>query len=281
MVSMLGKRQAALLLAPACLLLCVFFLYPLGVVAWKSIYSGGFTLAAYTSLFEGPLFAKVLSNTLRVSVVATILSTLAGYCLAVHIARQTDAKRLIFLTLVMVPLWTSVLVKSFSLTVLLGDQGLLNHAMVSLFGEQARTSLLFNGTGVIIGMINYLLPFTVFPILASLLAVDPQLARAARLMGAGPVRIFLRITLPLTMPGVMAATLMAMTLSLGMFVTPALLGGRQDMMMANLVDLYTRQILDWEGAAAISMILLAISGVFILLLLKVQSGNPAQKEHAA
>lgn len=281
MVSMLGKRHAALLLMPACLLLLVFFLYPLGVVAWKSIYADGFTLAAYRALFDGPLFSKVLTNTLRVSVIATLLSTLAGYCIAVHIARQTASKRLIFLTLVMVPLWTSVLVKSFSLTVLLGDQGLVNQALVALFGEQARVQLLFNGVGVIIGMINYLLPFTVFPILASLLAVDPLLARAARLMGAGPIRIFLRITLPLTMPGVMAATLMAMTLSLGMFVTPALLGGRQDMMMANLVDLYTRQILDWEGASAIAMVLLAISGAFILMLLKIQSANPAQKEHTA
>lgn len=281
MVSMLGKRHAALLLTPACLLLCVFFLYPLGVVAWKSIYSDGFTLAAYASLFEGPLFAKVLSNTLRVSVIATVLSTIVGYCLAAHIARQNNARRLVFLTLVMVPLWTSVLVKSFSLTVMLGDQGLLNQVIVHFFGEQARMQLLFNGTGVIIGMINYLLPFTVFPILASLLAVDPLLARAARLMGAGPIRIFMRITLPLSLPGVMAATLMAMTLSLGMFVTPALLGGRQDMMMANLVDLYTRQIMDWEGAAAISMILLTISGAFILMLLKIQSANPNQKEHSA
>lgn len=281
MVSMLGKRHAALLLAPASLLLCVFFLYPLCVVAWKSVYSGGYTLASYASLFEGPLFAKVLANTLKVSFIATLLSTLGGYCLAVHIARQNGARRLLYLTLVMVPLWTSVLVKSFSLTVLLGDQGLLNQAIVSLFGERARIQMLFNGTGVIIGMINYLLPFTVFPILASLLAVDPLLARAARLMGAGPIRIFLRITLPLSMPGVMAATLMAMTLSLGMFVTPALLGGRQDMMMANLVDLYTRQILDWEGASAIAMILLALSGAFILLLLKTQGGAPGQKEPAA
>ena len=278
MVNMLEKRHAALLLAPACLLLLVFFLYPLGVVAWKSIYADGFTLSAYVALFEGELFGKVLSNTLWVSVVATVLSTLAGYCLAAHIARQTDGRRLLYLTMVMVPLWTSVLVKSFSLTVLLGDQGLLNRALVALFGEQARLQMLFNGTGVILGMINYLLPFTVFPILASLLAVDPQLARAARLMGAGPIRIFWRITLPLSMPGVMAAALMAMTLSLGMFVTPALLGGRQDLMMANLVDLYTRQILDWEGASAIAMVLLAVSGAFILLLLKVQSKQADQSE---
>ncbi|SAI41698.1 ABC transporter permease [Bordetella ansorpii] len=280
MTSVLGRRQAALLLTPACLLLFIFFVYPLLVVAWRSFYSGGFTLDAYKALFDTPLFARVLGNTLLVSCVATVLSTVVGYCLAAHIARQTNGRRLVCLTMVMLPLWTSVLVKSFSLTVLLGDQGLVNGLLVSIFGEGARTSMLFNRTGVIVGMINYLLPFTVFPILASLMAIDPVLARAARLMGAGPIRIFWRVTLPLSLPGVMAAALMGMTLSLGMFVTPALLGGRQDMMMANLVDLYTRQILDWEGASAIAMMLLVISGGFILLLLKVQ-GKSNRMEAAA
>lgn len=279
MVSVIERRHAALLLAPACLLLLIFFLYPLGVVVWKSLYADGFSLEAYRSLFSAPLFLKVLSSTLWVAVVATSLSTLVGYCIAVHIARQEKGRRLIFLALVMVPLWTSVLVKSFSLTVLLGDQGLLNRALAALFGESARMSMLFNRTGVIIGMINYLLPFSVFPILASLMAIDPLLARAARLMGAGPLRIFCQITLPLSMPGVVAAALMGMTLSLGMFVTPALLGGRKDMMMANLVDLYTRQILDWEGAAAISVTLLVMSAAFIFLLLKVQGGAQADSEN--
>ena len=104
---------------------------------------------------------------------------------------------------------------------------------------------MFNRIGVIIGMSNFLLPFTVFPILANLLAQNRSLHRVAEIMGAGPFRIFLRITLPLALPGVLAGVLMAMTLSMGMYITPALLGGRKDLMMANLVDIYTRQTLDW------------------------------------
>jgi ABC-type spermidine/putrescine transport system permease subunit I len=270
----LGKRQILLLLAPLCALLFAFFLYPLFVVAFKSIYNEGFTLAAYRDLFNGPLFMRVLRTTLSIAGVATLISVAVGYCIAAHIARQPESKRLIYLTLVMLPLWTSVLVKSFSLTVLLGDNGLVNRALVDLLGAEARIQMLFNRVGVLIGMVNYLLPFAVFPIMASLLAIDPMLKRVAELMGAGPVRIFVRVTFPLSMPGVLAALLITLTLAMGMFVTPALLGGRQDLMMANLVDLYTRQILDWAGASAIAVVLLAISLVLILLLLKVQRKAP-------
>jgi mannopine transport system permease protein len=281
MMFLLGRKQTVLLMAPVCLVLSVFFVYPLGVVAWKSIYNGGFTFDAYAGLFATPLFSRVLQTTLTIACIATAISVFVGYCIAAHIVCQPERRRLIYLTLVMLPLWTSVLVKSFSLTILLGDSGILNRVLNSLFGADARIQMLFNRTGVIIGMVNYLLPFAVFPIMASLMAIDPLLKRVAELMGAGPIRIFLRVTLPLCMPGVLAAVLMNLTLAMGMFVTPALLGGRQDLMMANLVDLYTRQILDWEGAAAIAMILLAISLVLILLLLKVQGKTPGQEGKTA
>lgn len=271
---LLGRKQAVILLCPVLLILLVFFIYPLFVVFQSSITANGeFSGAAYKGLFATPLFSQVLKTTLLISFIATLISTSVGYCISAHIAGQSKGKRPFYLTLVMLPLWTSVLVKSFALTVALGDSGVVNRFLMDIFGEGAAVQLLFNRTGVILGMVNYLLPFAVFPILASLLTIDPALPRVAELMGASPLRIFTKITLPLTVPGVIAAALMNLTLSMGMFVTPALLGGRKDLMMANLVELYTRQILDWEGASAIAMILLAISGVLILLLLKMQGGG--------
>lgn len=131
----------------------------------------------------------------------------------------------------------------------------------------------FNRTGVILGLVHNFIPFMVFPILTSLLAQDPALGRAARLMGAGPLRIFLRIALPLSLPGVMAGCVLTFTMALGFFVTPALLGGRQDVMLASLVDFYTRESLNWTLASAISVVLLVLSVGLIVLMSRMPGGR--------
>jgi ABC-type spermidine/putrescine transport system permease subunit I len=177
------------------------------------------------------------------------------------------------LILVMLPLWTSILVKSFALTVIFGNQGLINQLLDLLSGGAIHLRMMFNRIGVVIGMINYLLPFMILSILGSLVAQDPALARAAQTMGAGSLRIFWRIVLPLSMPGVIAGVIINMTLSIGMYITPALLGGRQDMMVANLVDFYTRQTLDWTTASATAIVLLALSGALVATLGRVRGAS--------
>jgi putative spermidine/putrescine transport system permease protein len=122
-------------------------------------------------------------------------------------------------------------------------------------------------------MSQALIPFTVFPILASLLSQPPELARAAEIMGASRFRIFFKVTFPLSMPGVMAASLLVLIMSFGTFVIPALLGSRKDMMMANLVDFYTRETLNWQMGSAISVLLLLISGLLALGLAKIPGGS--------
>jgi putative spermidine/putrescine transport system permease protein/mannopine transport system permease protein len=131
-------------------------------------------------------------------------------------------------------------------------------------GTKVALPMILNRFGVMVGMTNYLTPFIVFPVLASLLAIDPSLYRAAEIMSARPARIFLTVTLPLSMPGVIAGTSSVMVLSLGFFIIPALLGGRQDVMLANLVDFYTRETLDWNAAAAIGVLLLTMVILFSL-----------------
>jgi mannopine transport system permease protein len=273
----LGLRATVLLLLPIAALLLAMFAYPLGLLVWTSLHDGAGapSLEAYRNLSSSTLFYRVLGNTLEISLWSTLASLLLGYVLALHLATLEPRRRTLYLVMVMLPFWTSILVKSYAFGVILGEQGLINRALVNLFGESTRMELIYNRLGVVIGMTNFLLPFVVLPLLASLLAQNKSLLRVAEIMGAGPVRIFLSVTFPLTLPGALAGVLMAMTLSMGMYITPALLGGRKDMMMANLVDFYTRQTLDWALASAIAIVLLLLSGVLIALLLRVRRNEGA------
>ncbi|MFI5015233.1 MAG: ABC transporter permease [Hyphomicrobiales bacterium] len=259
-------RHAVLFLAPGIVILAGVFLLPLCQIALTSVDGAALSARAYAALAGSTLFWRVLYNTFEISIGSTLACLVLGYPVAYHLSRVPLRRRLIYMMLILLPLWTSILVKSFAFTVILGENGIINNVLRFLFGPEAGVTLLFNRTGVLIGMVHYLLPFMVFPILVSLLAQGAHLHTAARVMGAGRTRIFLRITLPLSLPGVLAGCVMTTVLSLGMFVTPALLGGRRDVMMANLVDFYTRVSLDWGAAAAIAIVLLLITGSLLAVL---------------
>lgn len=266
--------EAAILLVPIATVLGFAFLAPLAVVLYYSLYDDGLTLQAFTELARSALFLRVLSTSFEISLIAMLTSLLLGYPVALHLARQSPRHRAFLMILVLVPFWTSILVKSFAFTLILGNRGVINMALAWAFGDGARMPLLFNRAGVVIGMTHYLLPFAVFPILASLMALNPSLTKAARVMGAGPVRIFLRITLPLSMPGVIAAALMTLVISLGMLVTPALLGGKSDIMIANLIEHYTRETLEWNTAAASAIVLLLLCGFLLVILMRLRRDEP-------
>jgi putative spermidine/putrescine transport system permease protein len=263
----------AVFLLPAVLFMGAVFLLPLLVVVYTSFSEGGFTLQHYRELVSRPLYLLVLKNTLEISGLSTGLTLLLGFPVAYHLARQSPRRRAFLIIFVMLPFWTSILVKSFAFTVLLGQNGILNSAIAAFLGDGAKVKLLFNRVGVVIGMTHFLLPFMVFTILASLLTQNPDLRRAAEIMGAGPLRIFSRITLPLSMPGVLAGVLLCFILSMGMFVTPALLGGRTDIMMSNLVDFHVRETLDWGVASSLSVCLIVLTAIFTLLLARVRGGQ--------
>ncbi|WP_454874277.1 ABC transporter permease [Paraburkholderia xenovorans] len=271
----LNLKAVVAMLLPLYGLLAVFFLWPLGVVGWSSVYEHAFTLRGYEQALGSTLIHRVLGNTVIISVLATATSLVLGYIVALHLARMPAGKRAPYLVMVMLPFWTSILVKSYAFTVVLGSAGIVAKLAGWLSGDAWHPDLMFSRTSVVIGMTNYLLPFMVLPILASLTTQNRNLKSAAELMGAGPAMIFTRITLPLSMPGVVAGVLMCLTLSMGMYITPALLGGPRDMMLANLIDFYTRQTLDWTLAAAIAMMLLVLSGALIGMLGRVQHGKEA------
>ena len=253
-------REASLYLAPAFVLAFLVVLVPLAFVVYTSVYSkeAGFSLQAYQDLAQSPLFRRSLLTTFEISAMGAVLSLLLGYPVALHLSKQSARKRSLLMILVLVPFWTSILVKSYAFTVILGKQGILNSMLVWAFGAEAQTQMLLNRVGVMVGMTNYLVPFVVFPVLASLLAIDKSLYKAVEIFGARPPTVFWRVTLPLSMPGVLSALVSTFVMSTGFFVIPALLGGRKDVMLANLVDFYTRETLDWNMAAAIGVILVGI-----------------------
>jgi len=271
----LSTKAALALLAPLCILLLLFFLLPLGAVGWSSIYDHGYSLRGYAEVANSMLIRRVFVQTLHISVVATLVSLVLGYAIAMHLAAMAPRRRTRYLVMVMLPFWISILVKSYAFTVVLGDGGLVNQLLGWISGGAWHVEWLFNRVGVILGMTNYLLPFIVLPVMASLMGQNRNLHRAAEIMGAGSWRIFTRVTLPLSLPGVAAGVLMCLTLSMGMYITPALLGGRRDVMLANLIDFYTRQTLDWMLASAMAFALLAVSVLLITLLVQVQRGREA------
>ena len=270
-----AQRLAIMFVAPATIFMLAVFLIPLWKVVSQSFTTmdGHFTTAGYAELQTSVLFAKVMWNTIEISLMATVVTLLFAYPLAYYLAKQPPRRRAYLMVFVLLPFWTSVLVKSFAFMVVLGENGFINQGLRAILGGDLPIKLLFNRTGVMIGMTHYFIPFMVFPILTSLLAQSPDLPKAAQLMGSGAMRIFFKITLPLSMPGVMAGSLLTFILSLGFFITPSLMGGRKDMMMANLVDFYMRETLNWPVAAAIACLLLLLSLAFIGLLSRIPGGK--------
>lgn len=245
---------------PALLLLCAVFIVPLGIVVRQSVLAphGGNDLTQFVRIFSQPMFRRIALGTLEISLLATAFALLLAYPLAYYLSRQPARRRAMLTTLVLVPFWTSALVKSFAFVVLLGHSGVVN-TMLGHIGV-APVSLLFNRVGVIIGMSHYLVPFMMFPILSNLLAQPTNLPRAAAIMGAGKWRIFWRVTLPLSFPAILSGCLLVFIFSLGFYVVPALLGGLHDMMMSNMVSFYTSESVNWPLASAISVLLTLVAG---------------------
>lgn len=275
--SPLERRQALSIAAfavPATLLMLFVFVVPLGNIVVQSLTNedtGAISAAAFSRILSAPLFLRVGAKTLEITLLATGFALLLSYPLAFYLAQQPPNRRALLMVLVLVPFWTSVLVKSFAFTVILGQSGFINTGLAALGLPPVK--LLFNRVGVIVGMSHYLVPFMVFPILTNLVNQPRELALASAILGAGRWRVFWRVTLPLSLPGVMAAVLLAMILCLGFYVVPALLGGREDMMLANLVDFYAREVIDWPMAAALSVVLMGAAALAAVLLSRIPGGS--------
>ncbi|MGL3104582.1 ABC transporter permease [Bradyrhizobium sp. BR 1432] len=255
-------RAQAIFMSPAVLAATLLILPPLLYVFYTSVYGPALSLAAYGQVLTSKLFRQTLGTTLIVAGLSSLLSLLLGFVVALHLARQSARRRAFLTVLVLLPFWTSVLVKCFAFTVILGREGIINSILSWIFGTKIQLPLVLNMIGLLVGMTNFLIPLVVLPVLASLLAIDNAIYRAAAIMGAKPARIFWTVTLPMSLPGLLAGLLSIFVMSLGAFIVPALLGGPQDQMLSSLVAFYNREVLDWQKASAISVVLLGMVFVF-------------------
>lgn len=251
---------------PGIVVMSIGFLAPLAIAWWTSLNGPqGWSVDAYAGIAGSTLFWRVMKGTFEIALLSSVAALLLGYPLALHMSRCGPRARHMFMILVLIPFWTSILVKSYAFIILFGRAGLLNQALEASFFPFGPLDLIFNRTGVGIAMTHQVIPFVVFPLLTSMLQIDRNIYRAADVMGASPFATFWRVTLPLTLPGATAAFLISFTFGLGAYVTPALLGGRQDLMIANLIDFRLRETLDWPAASAIAITLTAVVCVLIAL----------------
>ena len=245
-----------LLLAPILVFDVVLFLTPLGKLVASS-----FADNAYQRVLEDPLVLRSLANTLSISLVSTIVTVVLGYVIALVLWRAGNIARVVLFAVVLLPFWTGILVKNFAWAVLLQDNGIVNAFLQGIGLTSAPIELLHNRFAVIVGLVHCLLPYAVFPIFSSLTAIDDRLGLAARSLGAREGSVFRRITLPLSAPGISAAGLLVFIISTGFFITPVVMGGPGDMMIANQIDYYARQLTDFSGAAALAVILTVLVSI--------------------
>jgi putative spermidine/putrescine transport system permease protein len=262
-----GGRAALLLLAPALGLMAVLYVVPLAVYLVNSFHAFKdgrilpvWTLRTYVGFFADPFSYRIIGTSLFLASVVTALALLIGYPLAyaLHTRVRSRVARAVLALIFFAPLMVSVVVRTYGWLILLATGGLVNTTLrqVGLIDEPLR--LLFNMQGVVLSLTHILLPFAIFPIYSVLGRLDATLKEAARDLGAGWWDTFLRVTLPLTMPGVVAGALICFTLALSAFVTPQLLGGGRVQVLPLTVYNSTVEI-NWPGGAVAGLTLLVLS----------------------
>lgn len=258
-----------LLVVPLVAFLLVVFVAPLVSILTRSFTDPAAGVGNYADFFGSPVYLDVLGNTFRISGLVTLVTLLLGFPYAYLMTLAPPFWRGVLLVAVLIPFWTSLLVRTFAWVLMLGDTGVVNQTLISLGLVDEPVTLIRNQTGVLVGMVQVMLPYAVLPLYATMRQIDRRLVQAAEGLGARPVSAFWRIYAPLTAPGVAAAGLLVFISSIGFYVTPALLGGPKDMMIGELIVQQLSAVLRWGFASALAVILLVVTGVLLLLVSRI------------
>jgi putative spermidine/putrescine transport system permease protein len=256
-------RSPLLLLAPALLWICLFFLIPLGLMMWQSLAEKG--IAPYLQVFSTPLYLRVFGTTLKICTITTMACLLLGYPIAHALTTSGPTLRVLLLPLVVLPYWLDYIVRSYSWLILLGRRGLVNNLLVGLGVIDAPLKLLYNLFSVTTGMVQILLPLMILTLFGAMLRIDRTLLDAASIHGAGRWNAFRTVFFPLSLPGVYGACLLVFVTSLGFYITPALLGGPEQTMISQSIMILASELLDWPGASAAGVLLLAVTLALVIL----------------
>lgn len=258
-------RLRTLCLAPTVAWLVTLFAIPTAIVACYSLLTRGpyggvaapWTAETYLRLAD-PLYAAILLRSFLVAAGSTALCLLLGYPLALFISRAGKRKNL-YLSLVIIPFWTSFLVRTYAWMFLLRDTGLINSVLQGIGLIHEPLPLLYNTGAVVLGLVYGYLPFMVLPLFAAIERLDPAMMEAAADLGAGPWAAFLRVMLPLSLPGIRAGCLLVFISCLGAYLTPDLLGGGKSIMIGNLIQNQFQNARDWPFGSAVSLVVMAIT----------------------
>jgi putative spermidine/putrescine transport system permease protein len=263
-----AAATAGLLLGPAVLFLLAWYAIPVANVLLLSVGYPRWTGAHLVRFFSEPVYLEVLRTTFLMSAIITALCAVIGYPAAYLMASAGARARTWLLIAVVLPFTTSMLVRTYAWMALLGRDGVVNQAMMALGFWGSPAKLMHNTTGVFVGMVHIMAPFMILSIYAVMRNIDLGLCRAAETLGARPLVSHLTVYLPLALPGVVAGSLLVFMLSLGFYITPALLGSPRDIWIAMLVEMQITQVLDWNFGAAIAAVLLVATLVLYVVYIK-------------
>jgi len=261
-------------LLPAMLFLGLCFFAPLVGLLLRGVLEPTPGLGNYEQLFANSAYARVLFNTFSVAGVVTLISVLLGFPLAWAITLVPKGWGRWLLNIVLLSMWTSLLARTYSWLVLLQSSGVINKALMAMGIIDAPLEMVHNLTGVVIGMSYIMVPFIVLPLQATMHAIDPMVLQAGSICGASPWTNFWKVFLPLCRSGLFSGALMVFVMSLGYYVTPALLGGAQNMMLPEFIIQQVQSFLNWGLASAAAALLVAITLVLFYLYLKLQPESP-------
>jgi len=270
-----GLMWLGLLMVVPCLLVFVLIFFERGIyggIDWQAP-----TLENIARVFD-PLYLSIFVDSGIIAGVSTLAALLIGYPAAYAIAKAPASRQTALLFLAILPFWTNYLIRTYAWIVLLNPAGLINSLLIELGLRSEPLTLLYTKSAVVLGLVYSYTPFVILAIYSALQRLDPSYAEASRDLGAGVVQTFLRITLPLTAPGVAAGAVFVFVLSIGNFVTPDLLGGGKFQMVGNLIYDQFLSARDWPFGAALSVLLIGL--MLLLLFAQAVASLRARGEHA-
>jgi ABC-type spermidine/putrescine transport system permease subunit I len=260
------RARPGLMVLGAVAFCAAVYLVPMAtLLGWAFREKADWTLVHLVRLIDDDAYHIAFLTTFRTAALTTLVCAAIGYPYAYLMATTGPRARALLAAAVMIPFWTSVLARSLAWVILLGRRGVVNDWLMTLGVVDRPVALLFNSIGVQIGMVHVLLPFMVLPIWAVLARLDPGLPRAARSLGATPWRAFTYVVLPLSLPGLVAGSTLVFMFAIGFYITPALLGGPNDLTIASLIEMVVRDLLDWSFGAMLSLVLLLMVGAVFAL----------------
>jgi putative spermidine/putrescine transport system permease protein len=262
------RREQMLMLAltlPALVVIVALIVVPVGWLAWQSVYHDGFTIDHYRRVFTEAIYWRSFALTFEVGLLVTGLALLLGYPIAYAANSATKGWRIVILTLVVLPFWTSVLVRAYAWLALLQRTGVINQVLQSLGLVDQPLALVHNTFGTVVATLHILLPFMVLPLYAAMEKIPRELLQAGASLGAHPLLVFWKIFVPLSLPGILAGCTLVFVLSLGFYITPELLGGGRTVMVSMMVSRNIELYDQWGAASAVGMVLLAAVGLILFV----------------